>query len=511
MIGDTKEILRLDTNIPDAILVDSILPFMATRRDLISLATTCKRMRKLLFSRETSVVWDNSWVGRFQVCIDGYCPTCQFNKNNSSVEGAIIFLSRFPLRRLLVHCFLTDIPSCLTALSAVGELRQLTLAFTAKRGDPPLETVLSNALCTPQEVAAATAAAVVAVGNDRLQCISSPPPPPAAEAQCSTGDRSGAATKSRSNTIGAISGSLSGVRRPGDRLHDGRVVLSGLGSLTSLTLDASHLTHAKAAGRARLLDFLGRNLQALSFRHLSPSGAFSNIIAPRCPALTYLRVDRAQTEEDLQAFTHPLLEELELRRCQFILSQPLSPLRLPALRRLRFSASFRAELPQLRSLVTCLPKSITDLSIEVPSSLANQLIVFIGKMLPSLLHLTLEGSYETDTILPSVVSYLGHKCRLLRSIHIRHAKSVHALSLLNGEAVNALRDFPCLSELNIRFDEDLLPSMRLLLQRSISMRALTLWQRQRWMPPGVWGGMASAVEQLNEEFPLVDVRLEDVK
>lgn len=89
-------------------------------------------------------------------------------------------------------------------------------------------------------------------------------------------------------------------------------------SLKELTLDSSHLQHVNLAGRARLLDILGVNLESLSFSGLSPSGAFG-ILSSRCPKLLKLRVDRVSAAQDILSYRNPDLEELDLRRAGFLL------------------------------------------------------------------------------------------------------------------------------------------------------------------------------------------------
>ena len=88
--------------------------------------------------------------------------------------------------------------------------------------------------------------------------------------------------------------------------------------LNELTLDSSHLQHVNLAGRARLLDTLGLNLESLTFSGLSPSGTFS-ILSTRCPRLLRLRVDRVSAAQDILSYKNNALEELDLRRAGFLL------------------------------------------------------------------------------------------------------------------------------------------------------------------------------------------------
>jgi hypothetical protein len=102
---------------------------------------------------------------------------------------------------------------------------------------------------------------------------------------------------------------------------DGEQISSGsfeFPELHELTLDSSHLQHVNLAGRARLLDTLGLNLESLTFSGLSPSGTFS-ILSTRCPKLLRLRVDRVSAAQDILSYKNNALEELDLRRAGFLL------------------------------------------------------------------------------------------------------------------------------------------------------------------------------------------------
>lgn len=385
-------------------------------------------------AREAAEFWDKSCASCFQVCIDGYCPTCHFNKECGTAKSALRFMTNCPVKRLQIHCFLIDIPNCLAALSERGTLQQLSLAITHQSDSPLLENVLS--------------------------------------------------THSTRSSI-----------------HP-----QGFSQLKELVLDSSHLNHVRLEGRAQLLDFMGQSLEHLSFRNLSPSGVFS-ILEDRCPRLKYLRVDRAQTLPDLLQYHNPLLEELELRRCNFIFES----LKLPGLKRLRFSASFRMQLSHVKAFISATPKTISDLSVEVPSSLVNQLIVLVSRHLHDLQHLTLEGAYDTHAISSRALGYLGSRCKSLKSIQLRHAKSVNALSFQSAESIDVLRtSFPNLSLLRMRFDEVFIDALRKLLAQSSCMNQLTLWQRKRWKGIEKWNIMEMQVAALRESFPNVKITLENV-
>lgn len=100
--------------------------------------------------------------------------------------------------------------------------------------------------------------------------------------------------------------------------------------LKELTLDSTHLQHVNLAGRARLLDILGLNLEHLTFSGLSPTGVFG-ILSSRCPKLLKLRVDRVSAAQDILSYKNKSLEELELRRAAFLLFPGRAKNRLPIL------------------------------------------------------------------------------------------------------------------------------------------------------------------------------------
>ena len=205
-------------------------------------------------------------------------------------------------------------------------------------------------------------------------------------------------------------------------------------SLTELSLDSSHLQHVNPQGRAKLLDVLGRNLVSLSFSGLSPpgtvlphnttyfhtqlvlifqkiltyiyhrlfiilfhtihtntsspipfrlslslllAGVFS-ILSSRCPNLTRLRVDRATSEQDLSTFQSTKITELELCRANFLLC-PGSLNGLGALKKLRYSASFRCDSAHMEGIVGAAPPTLEYLSLEVSSTCVNPVLHAISR------------------------------------------------------------------------------------------------------------------------------------
>lgn len=326
--------------LPAEVFLQLILPYLCDNLSILSqFSLACKAFHQLLFQPSAADLWDNA--NRHQpvkVCIDGYCPTCNVafhavkvnpSGNNSfsltksprdQTSHAFQFLSTCPLRSILLHCFITDIPKALKALSHQHALHSLELSLTNKTTSPPLDTLLSEK-----------------------------------------------SMRSIHSTDSFI-------------------------NLKELTLNSSHLLHVKLGGRARLLDLLGRQLKVLKFVNLSPSGVFS-ILPTRCPGLTSLRVDKALSVSDLEGYHNEVLLELDLYRCSFIPSKA-SLSHFPALIKVKFSALFRMEEIQVKSLVAAMPSRVKSLTLEVPSLLADVAVSYISRGLRCLEELVLEGSYE---------------------------------------------------------------------------------------------------------------------
>ena len=79
------------------------------------------------------------------MCIDSYCPLCPYKKVRSTDNcGALNFLRDVPIQSIVIHCFITDIPNCLEALSILGCVESLEVKLTNKSNSPSLEELLKN-------------------------------------------------------------------------------------------------------------------------------------------------------------------------------------------------------------------------------------------------------------------------------------------------------------------------------------------------------------------------------
>lgn len=204
------------------VVLGNILPYIVQKKTLAIMATVSKHFKGILFSQEAEHLW-NDKQSTFHLCIDTYCTSCLMKKlqRKGSHFGSIGYLEKFPISRLKLHCFVTDVPDCMLALSSRKYLKALDLTLTNKANSPPLEDLLG--LCS-------------------FYPLASPP------------------NKENIENINSTS----------YQYNEGSSSL--FPSLRELTLDSSHLQHVNLAGRARLLDILGLNLKSLTFSGLSPAG-----------------------------------------------------------------------------------------------------------------------------------------------------------------------------------------------------------------------------------------------
>jgi hypothetical protein len=137
----TSTCKTFDEIIPEFIIIDHILPYLESRKALADLSLVSKKIRNFIFSKYCSNIWDKISIKPFEVCIDSYCPNCHF-KNRASASSALQFMSYCPIKRIQMHCFLTDIPVCLESLAIVGMLEYLEFIPTNKTNSPPLERIL---------------------------------------------------------------------------------------------------------------------------------------------------------------------------------------------------------------------------------------------------------------------------------------------------------------------------------------------------------------------------------
>ena len=134
-------ILQLSSDV----VVGNVLPFIIQKKTLATLATVSKHFRDILFSKDAEHIWNND-KSTFHLCIDTFCANCMMKKKQrkGSHFGSIGFLRKFPIGNLSLHCFVTDIPDCIEALSERKYLKTLELTLSNKSNSPPLEELLET-------------------------------------------------------------------------------------------------------------------------------------------------------------------------------------------------------------------------------------------------------------------------------------------------------------------------------------------------------------------------------
>eukprot|EP01041_Mallomonas_annulata_P002947 gene2947-5792_t len=274
-------------------------------------------------------------------------------------------------------------------------------------------------------------------------------------------------------------------------------------NLTEFTLDSTHLQYVNPAGRSRLLRILGSRLESLSFVGLSPSKMFL-MLNETCPYLLKLRVDKAHSIEDLATYRNDNLMELELCRTNFLLNVQLL---LPNLTKLRFTPSCRYDILQFEHMISCLPRTLTNLSLEVPSDIASEILSAIGNFLPNLVHLRLEGSFLCGVLQQSGLLALCRGCSHLEFFEVHSSKSVTTLGF-DKDSFQLMGLFPSLRSVRVMYEECVVTELITALQTSHTLREIILWERMRWSSRP-WTQMRLRLQEIATCFPNTEVVLED--
>lgn len=135
----TEQLNHLE-RIPTFVLIFNIFCYINIP-NLVTLSTTCKKYRELIFSKATINLWNDCKLCHqpLELCIDGYCPIC---KRKGSSHSAFSFLAKCPAKSITMHCFINDIPSCLKAIAKVGLIEKLALQLTNQSTSPSLQKLL---------------------------------------------------------------------------------------------------------------------------------------------------------------------------------------------------------------------------------------------------------------------------------------------------------------------------------------------------------------------------------
>ena len=397
-----------------------IVPFCASLASLSALAATSRQLRRRCYARLTCP------APTLDLCIDLYCPLCPMRKQHGTSRGTVSLIASFPLRRLKMHCFVSDVPACLSALAAKRTVESLELRLTNKSLSCSLDRILPRGL-----------------GPDDFP------------------------------------------------------------ALRELVLDSSHLQHVNVAGRVRLLSMLGAHLEVLVLSGTSSAGLLHHLSA-LCPRLRRLRVDRVRSEGEIAGYKSESLAELDVRRVSFV----LPPLRLPMLRRLRYSSSSRLEPVQMEAMVASLPR-VRDLVLEVCSRDADLTVAAICRHLPGLRSLTLEGSYEAGALSAQALQLLGRSCPIT-DLCVRSAQSVTPLALGEG-AFLQLAKLPELASAVVPYSDDIFTDLFAVLSSSPRLRRLIFWERRKWLGTPKWLEIEHTLAVYAASFPAIELRLRDVQ
>lgn len=123
------------------VLQFTLLPLLSSLADISSLASTSRTMRQSCYAHRFPFA-----APAVDICIDFYCPLCPMRKHAGTARGAMSLLSNFPVQRLKMHCFVTDVPACLLSLAARKSIISLDLKLTNKSFSCSLDSMLPRSL-----------------------------------------------------------------------------------------------------------------------------------------------------------------------------------------------------------------------------------------------------------------------------------------------------------------------------------------------------------------------------
>jgi hypothetical protein len=277
-------------------------------------------------------------------------------------------------------------------------------------------------------------------------------------------------------------------------------------ALHALTIDSSNLRTVGLQGRIKILSMVGRQLNNLELIGTCASGIFDSI-REYCPNLKHLRVDKVETEGYLSQYDSSVLLSLELRRVGFL------PMNLaymtPALQQLKLTFNCFHGEAQWIAFFGALPRSLKSIELEIPSSLGNLIISLIASTTPQIEEVRLGGSYDSSAISRSSIEELVSKCNRLAAFELGGAFSAFQL-LMDRESILALCRRPSLRELTLMYRPADIDAISRAMLVSESIRRVVLWERRRWVSPqSIWSDMKARVDEINVQFPAVEIELQD--
>ena len=283
-------------------------------------------------------------------------------------------------------------------------------------------------------------------------------------------------------------------------------------NMRELVLDSSHLQQVKPEGRIKLLRLLGKSLTTLSFIGLSPPNPFF-MLNQLCPALQHLRVDSIYALEEFSSFENHTITHLELCRANIIVKSHVA---LSALKIFRYSSNAAHPIEQYHHMIMCLPHNLVELSLEISSADASDILSTVSLHLSHLERFRLEGAYQRGIIGQQALFSFCQHCKTIRFLDI-HSISVATLSF-EEHAFRNLSYCPLLSHVRVMFEDVVLADIPVLLERLHQANAsrlsphqmqISLWERSRWCPQS-WAKMKEDVQRLSAMFPCAIVELIDI-
>lgn len=118
------------------------------KESLCNISLTNKRQRYIVMGKNSKEAWESIPI---HVCIDSYCICSQqqrrmfktkYKNNHDDIISLSNFLRICPIRTLSIHCFVSDIPTCIMSLAEMKTLRHLELKLTNKSDSIGLKELL---------------------------------------------------------------------------------------------------------------------------------------------------------------------------------------------------------------------------------------------------------------------------------------------------------------------------------------------------------------------------------
>lgn len=469
------------------VLFFGIFPTLERTRDLISLASTCKALRTLVYSADN--IWSSAPMA---VCMHSGCCGC----GREQVGCALIrqAVTKTAVAHLVMHLKCNDL---LPFFSKCKEnkrrvLRRLQLLLEPPIGDDLLDEntssffdigAISLDISADDEGEADAADSAAAGGRGRLQKVA----PTLLLSSSSSSNREDAA--------------------PTNLDIEDLVV-----SIASTSEWHGHLADTSYAD---LFCHIGANLRVVKFRFASPANLFATLPSLR---LEHIEVDGPQEMGQLLALNIPALIHLRLKNSRMRLS---GSLQCPKLQTFEFYGRLAHDgtllwrnATDVHAAIAALPPSLIYIELSMDPQFINVILRCIADRFPLLESLILEMPDEVELEQSTKVSQqtiliLINQCPNLYSIEFRNSFVTYDV-----DAFLYLAQFRKLRKLRLIYDEDTVDLLPALLENSPSIEEVHLYQDRGEIFDDEgddlrWGAMDSKVEILQEQFSGVFIHLDD--